>query len=131
MKLLLLSIALLIGTGLFAQGVTSTDTITAPTSDKNYSKLLYSDSLSSSFVIVIPKEVKLHYHANHTEQVVVISGEADMVLGELNIHIKAGDVIFIPKGTRHSVKVTSAEPLKIVSIQAPIFDGSDRIIIEK
>lgn len=115
----------------FSQGVTSSDTINAPTADRNYVKALYSDSLSSSFIIVIPKEVKAHYHAFHTEQVVVISGEADMLLGEQKIHIKAGDVIFIPKGTPHSVVVTSAEPLKVISIQAPHFDGSDRVLIEK
>lgn len=113
------------------QGATSTDTIQSPTPDKNYNKPLYSDSLSSSFYIVIPKEVKPHYHANHTEQVIVLSGEADMMLGDQKIHIKKGDVIFIPKGTKHSVTVTSADPLKIISVQAPYFDGSDRIMIEK
>lgn len=115
----------------FSQGVTSSDTINAPTADRNYVKALYSDSLSSSFIIVIPKEVKLHYHVFHTEQVVVISGEADMILGEQKIHIKAGDVVFIPKGTRHAVMVTSAEPLKVISIQAPQFDGSDRVLLDK
>lgn len=131
MRKLFLFIFVLIGANLIAQGVTSTDSIKSPTPDKNYSKALYSDSLSSSFVIIIPKEVKPHYHAAHTEQVVVLSGEADMMLGDQNLHIKSGDVIFIPKGTKHSVTVTSTEPLKIISIQAPFFDGSDRVMIEK
>jgi mannose-6-phosphate isomerase-like protein (cupin superfamily) len=61
----------------------------------------------------------------------VLSGEADMRLGDQNIHIKPGDVIFIPKGTPHSAKVTSTVPLRIISIQAPYFDGSDRIMLEK
>lgn len=130
MKAFIFILASVLCTSLSAQ-VTSTDTIKSPTPDKNYSKALYSDSLSSSFLIIIPKEVKPHYHVAHTEQVVVLSGEADMILGEQNIHIKAGDVIFIPKGTKHSVTVTSAEPLKIISVQAPIFDGSDRVMIEK
>jgi len=115
----------------FAQGVTPTDTIQAPSGDKNFVKSLYSDSLSSSFVIVIPKEVKLHYHANHTEQVVVVSGEANMMLGDQKMHIKQGDVVFIPKGTPHSVEVISSVPLKVISIQAPYFDGSDRILLTK
>jgi mannose-6-phosphate isomerase-like protein (cupin superfamily) len=114
-----------------AQGVTHTDTIKAPVSDQNYVQALYSDSLSSSFLIVIPKEVKAHYHAHHTEQIVVISGEADLILGSQVIHIKAGDVIFIPKNTQHSLTVTSLQPLRVVSIQAPIFDGTDRVTIGK
>lgn len=73
----------------------------------------------------------MHYHATHTEQVIVLSGEADMMLGDQNIHIKAGDVVFIPKGTPHSVNVTSAEPLKIISVQAPLFDGTDRVMVDK
>lgn len=131
MKNILTLAFLLISHLSFAQGVTPTDTIQAPSGDKNFVKSLYSDSLSSSFVIVIPKEVKLHYHANHTEQVVVVSGEANMMLGDQKMHIKQGDVVFIPKGTPHSVEVTSSVPLKVISIQAPYFDGSDRILLTK
>lgn len=116
----------------FAQNQQSLDTVKAPASTENvYNKPLYSDSLSSSFVIIVKKEVKLHKHVSHTEQVYVISGEADMVLGDKTIHIKPGDVIFIPKNTPHSAKVTSQEPLKILSIQSPRFDGTDRVFLEK
>lgn len=130
MRTLFLLALMFIGTGVSAQAI-STDTIASPTPDKNFSKPLFTDSLSSSFLIIIPKEVKPHYHATHSEQVVVLSGEADMMLGEQKIHIKAGDVIFIPKGTKHSVTVTSTEPLKIISVQAPYFDGTDRVMLEK
>jgi len=131
MKTLLTLLLTSTGFTLSAQGVISTDTVKSPDAKKNFVKALHSDSLSSSFIIEIPAEVKLHYHAHHTEQVVVLSGEADMRLGDQNIHIKAGDVIFIPKGTPHSAKVTSTVPLRIISIQAPYFDGSDRIMLEK
>lgn len=131
MKTLITLLLAIAGISLSAQGVISTDTVKAPDAKKNFVKALHSDSLSSSFIIEIPAEVKLHYHAHHTEQVVVLSGEADMRLGDQNIHIKAGDVVFIPKGTPHSAKVTSTIPLRIISIQAPYFDGSDRIMLEK
>ncbi len=130
MKKLLLAIPILFCLSLNAQQI-STDTIKSPTPDKNFVKTLHHDSLSSSFLIIIPKEVKSHYHAEHTEQVVILSGEADMILGEQKLHIKAGDVIIIPKGTKHSVIVTSTEPLKIISVQAPYFDGTDRIMLDK
>jgi mannose-6-phosphate isomerase-like protein (cupin superfamily) len=130
MRTLFLFTLVLIGTKISAQQI-STDTIKSPTPDKNFVKTLHHDSLSSSFLIIIPKEVKLHYHADHTEQVIILSGEADMMLGEQKLHIKAGDVIIIPKGTKHSVIVTSTEPLKIISVQAPYFDGTDRVMIDK
>jgi mannose-6-phosphate isomerase-like protein (cupin superfamily) len=50
-----------------------------------------------------------------------------MMLEEKKFEIKHGDVIFIPKNTFHSVKTTSKEPLKVISIQAPYFDGKDRV----
>jgi mannose-6-phosphate isomerase-like protein (cupin superfamily) len=131
MKKILILLLMVVSIAASAQGVTDTDTIKAPAGDQNYVQSLYSDSLSSSFLIVIPKEVKAHYHAHHTEQIVVVSGEADMILGSQVIHIKAGDVIFIPKNTMHSVTVTSLEPLRVVSVQAPFFDGTDRVIIGK
>lgn len=131
MKTLITLLLAIAGISLSAQGVISTDTVKSPDAKKNFVKALHSDSLSSSFIIEIPAEVKLHYHAHHTEQVVVLSGEADMRLGDQNIHIKAGDVVFIPKGTPHSAKVTSSVPLRIISIQSPYFDGSDRIMLEK
>ena len=130
MRLLFFAFAILFCAGLNAQ-VISTDTAKSPTPDKNYVRTLHHDSLSSSFLIIIPKEVKPHYHAHHTEQVVILSGEADMLLSDQKLHIKAGDVIIIPKGTTHSVTVTSKEPLKIISLQAPYFDGTDRIMTDK
>ncbi len=109
----------------------NTDTVGVKTvSDNIYNKPLFGDSLVSSFVIVIKKEVKLHKHATHTEHVVVLDGTGQMTLGDKNFEIKKGDVIFIPKNTTHAVKTTSKQPLKVLSVQSPNFDGKDRLFIE-
>jgi mannose-6-phosphate isomerase-like protein (cupin superfamily) len=98
--------------------------------DNVYQVQLFSDSLSTVFCIWIKKEVKLHQHNHHTEQVFVIEGSAEMKLGNQDIKLEPGMLINIPIKTPHKVKVNSIEPLKIISIQSPIFDGSDRIILE-
>lgn len=98
--------------------------------DNVTNKKLYSDSTVTTFVIWIKHDVKLHKHAAHTEQVMILEGAATMTLGEKTFDVKAGDMIFIPAGTPHSVHVTSEVPLKVISIQAPIFDGTDRIMLE-
>lgn len=109
----------------------SLDTIKAPAPyDNIYSRPIASDSLSSSFVILIKKEVKKHRHANHSEQVYILEGEGEMSLGEKTFKVKKGDLIFIPKNTSHSLKVTSSVPVRVLSIQSPMFDGKDRIFIE-
>jgi mannose-6-phosphate isomerase-like protein (cupin superfamily) len=90
-----------------------------------------SDSLSSGNVIWIKTELKAHKHLTHSEHVYVIDGEAEMRLGDKTVKIKNGDIIFIPKGTVHAVKVTSKRPLKVLSVQAPHSDGTDRVFVNE
>lgn len=90
---------------------------------------LFSDPHATSVLLWIKQGVKPHYHASHSEHVVVLKGKGIMTLGEETFSIQKGDVIFIPQGTVHSVVVKSGV-LKVISIQAPHFDGSDRIMVE-
>ncbi len=115
-----------------SQTVTNLDTLKLPVKTENiYNKALFNDSLASSFCIIIKNSVKPHKHQYHSEHVFVVEGEGEMKLGEKNFKIKKGDLVFIPKNTIHSVRTISKEPLKVISILAPIFDGKDRIIIEE
>lgn len=127
---LILSFALLIVASK-AQSYQSLDTIKAPADFENiYSRPLYTDSLASSFVIFIKKEVKAHKHITHTEHVYILEGDGEMTLGDKKFKVKKGDVVFIPKNTPHSLKTTSSLPVKVVSLQSPMFDGKDRIFTE-
>jgi len=91
---------------------------------------LVHDSLSSAFVIWVKKEVKPHIHRNHTEQVYILEGQATMLLGNEVMQVVPGQLITIPKGTIHAVRVTGSTPLKVISLQSPYFDGSDREFVE-
>lgn len=116
---------------LHAQNHQSLDTIKAPFNyDNIYSRTISSDSLSSSLVIFIKKEVKKHKHISHSEHVYILDGEGEMLLGSKILKVKKGDIIFIPENTIHSLKVISEVPVKVLSIQSPFFDGKDRIFIE-
>ncbi len=109
----------------------SLDTIKPPATYENiYIRVIASDSLSSSFVIFIKKEVKKHKHLEHTEHIYILEGEGDMLLGDKTIRIKKGDVLLVPKNTVHALKVSSKDPVKVLSIQSPYFDGKDRVFIE-
>lgn len=114
-----------------SQTVLNTDTIGARTvSDNIYNKTLFSDSLASSFCIIIKNEVKAHKHVHHSEHVYVLEGDGMMRLGDRRFSIKKGDLIFIEKNAVHAVKSTGKIPLKVLSIQAPEFNGSDRVMVE-
>jgi mannose-6-phosphate isomerase-like protein (cupin superfamily) len=108
----------------------STDTLVLRGKSPVRSQALYSDSLCSSFFLEIDRNVKPHFHRSHAEHVVVLSGSAIMRLGDKRMTVKAGDVIFISKGTVHSVEDVGEAPLKVLSIQAPFFDGQDRVWVQ-
>ena len=127
-KVLFISLLFSLTNLLKAQDYQGLDTIKAPSTLENiYNRPLYSDSLTSSFVIFIKKEVKEHKHAEHSEHIVVLDGTAVMKVDGRSFKIKKGDVLFIPKNTWHYVKTTSKIPLKVLSVQSPNFDGKDRI----
>lgn len=88
-----------------------------------------SDSSCSSFHICIPARVPLHMHLTHTEHVMVLSGSGIMRLGNERIEIDAGDLVVIPAGAPHAVEVSDGGTLQVISIQAPYFDGSDRVLL--
>jgi len=114
-----------------AQYSINTDSIGSKTvSDNVYNRTLFQDSLATSFVIVIKQGVKAHKHMAHAEHVAVLAGSGSMKVGDKQFEIKKGDVIYIPKNTVHSVKTTGKVPLKVLSLQAPAFDGKDRIFTE-
>ena len=116
----------------FTQQIIPTDTLTTPTNlDNIYSRKIAEDSLQSSFVIWIKGRVTEHYHQAHSENIYVLEGKAEMTInGEKRI-IRKGDYITIPMNTRHAVtKVLSRKPLKVLSIQSPRFDGTDRIFVK-
>jgi mannose-6-phosphate isomerase-like protein (cupin superfamily) len=115
----------------FSQNYQSLDSVKAYGDYENiYLRKINSDSLVSSFVIFIKKEVKMHKHVTHSEHVYILDGTGEMTLGDKKFAVKKGDMIFIPKNTFHSLKVTSSAPVKVLSVQAPVFDGKDRVMAE-
>lgn len=114
-----------------AQSFQSLDTISPSAAYENiYTRIVASDSSVSSFVIFIKKEVKAHKHNSHAEHIYVLDGTGEMQISDKLFQIKKGDIFFVPKNTIHSLKVTSTIPVKVLSIQTPMFDGKDRIFVE-
>lgn len=112
-----------------AQHVIQLDTISTSSNKLEVLKLA-TDSNSTSFYIVIPNEVAPHIHQWHSECIYIIEGSASMSMNDSTFQIKKGDFIYIPAQTKHTVKVTSNTPLKVLSIQAPKFEGKDRFFID-
>jgi len=123
----------LISTAAFAQQVENIPALKQKQPYENIAmQSLASDSNGTYTVIWIKKEVKAHYHKNHTERIVVMEGTGQMLLGTQIVNVGPGDFVTIPKGMIHAVRVTSKDkPMKVLSIQFPQFDGTDRVMVEK
>jgi mannose-6-phosphate isomerase-like protein (cupin superfamily) len=131
MKTFILSIAIAVSSISLAQDQTNLQSLNPDAEFENVlTKTLYSDSKSTYFIIWIKKEVKSHKHEKHTESIIVLAGEADMILGNKKMKIKEGDYFVIPENTFHSVKVSSKIPLKVISVQTPEYLDDDRIFEE-
>ncbi len=131
-KSFLLAVFLCLSMTLKAQEILHPGLEKIETEEAVYNRQLYTDAQVSTFLIEIKQEVKGHYHQFHTEQVFVLSGKAEIKLGDSRRwkDIKEGDLIIIPANTPHAVRVKGNKPLRVLSIQAPNFDGSDRVWIE-
>jgi quercetin dioxygenase-like cupin family protein len=53
-------------------------------------------------LLVPGSQVPYHYHNNRESIIIAISGEATEVIEGKEIPIKAGDVLFIPAGEKHT-----------------------------
>jgi quercetin dioxygenase-like cupin family protein len=103
------------------------DTEPPLTYDNVHVTRLFGDSLSTSFMIWIKDTVATHRHDYHSETIYVLEGEGKFYFNDEVWWICPNDVFFIPKQNWHAVKVTSAGPMKVISIQSPGFFGKDRI----
>lgn len=94
-------------------------------------KKISDDPNQSSFVIWIKKSVRLHKHVDHSENIYILGGKGEMIIGETKLQVKKGDYFNIPKDTPHALNVLSSSPVQVLSIQSPRFLGTDRIYLDE
>ncbi|MDT8412009.1 MAG: cupin domain-containing protein [Vicingaceae bacterium] len=132
MKSVLIITLLLCTTLGFAQEKQSLETIEPEVAYENIHVVsIYENEHASYYLIWIKQSVTSHKHIEHTESITVIDGTGIMTIGEQQFEIKKGDFFIIPKGTFHSLKVSSETPVKVLSVQMPKFNKEDRVFEEK
>ena len=86
-KIQFLILALIIAKVAQSQIIYTPDYVHPKDLNENYIEKIYSDSLASSFLMVIVKDIELHKHVNHTEHIYVLEGTGDMHIGDENINV--------------------------------------------
>ncbi len=87
-----------------------------------------SESLSNHIVIVRSRELS-HRHNRHDSTVIILEGRGTIVVGKEKRKVKAGSVLFIPRGTVHNYTNESKKPTVALVVFAPPFDGQDREVV--
>jgi quercetin dioxygenase-like cupin family protein len=129
-KKLVIALIAVLAVAAFAQIDPNLKKLHPPKSYENiHVEQISNDSNQTAFVIWIKNEVALHKHEWHTENVYILDGKGEMTLGDEKFVVEKGDYFNIPEDTPHALKVLSSGPIKVLSIQSPFFDGSDRILI--
>lgn len=97
--------------------------------ERSVRPLAKSETASYAFVRLGRKEA-LHRHDLSDATIVVLSGRARVRVGDHVVEMSPGDVVFIPRGTPHSVENLTPEPLEAFAVFSPQADPKDRIYLE-
>ncbi len=88
-------------------------------------------SLGGMFGLLVPgSQVPYHYHVNRESVIVVISGEGIEVIEGREIPIKAGDILFIPAGEKHTTINRSGKDLRYLEYFTSPPLGADFVAAE-
>ncbi|MCC7522690.1 cupin domain-containing protein [Candidatus Uhrbacteria bacterium] len=89
--------------------------------NSHFRKVLFTGTKSQLVVMNIPPggEIGEETH-DHVEQTLYFqSGNGEAVLNDVVSAVGAGDVLVVTPGTKHNVKNTGSDPLKIATVYAP------------
>ena len=68
--------------------------------------------------------VKLHTHKVPNEFIYVVGGSANVQIGSITTVVKAGDFLFIPAGTPHSITAIGS-PAEFIAFESPKMPQGD------
>ena len=81
--------------------------------------------------IIKPGEITLlHKHIRSEEIYFILQGEGDMNLDNKTIQVNSGDSICIMPGTKHNIRNTGNEDLKILCCCSPAYSHDDTELIQ-
>lgn len=76
------------------------------------------------------KGAATHYHPEAEESYYILSGEAQMMLGEDQSKVTAGDAILIPTGVPHKIWNETGQDVVFLAICLPSWDPECSVYLE-
>ena len=69
-----------------------------------------------------------HHHRQIEEIYYIVEGRGVMTVGDEQREVAAGDAIYVPRGQRHTLRNTGAEPIKLLLVCGPAFFYEDEVL---
>lgn len=66
-----------------------------------------------------------HYHVETEELYYILEGTGEMMIDEETYAVGAGDCIFIPRRTTHTLRNTGARPMRLLLVCGPAYSPAD------
>jgi mannose-1-phosphate guanylyltransferase/mannose-6-phosphate isomerase len=94
-----------------------------------YESLSEQEGYKVKLLTVAPgSQLSLQKHINRAEHWVVISGTAEVTVGEDLLVLQPNESTFIPINTKHRLKNPGTEPLRVIEVQTGDYLGEDDIV---
>jgi mannose-6-phosphate isomerase-like protein (cupin superfamily) len=68
-----------------------------------------------------------HHHREIEEIYYIVSGRGLMTVGDETREVEAGDAVYVPRGHRHTLENTGAQPITLLVACGPAFFYEDEI----
>ncbi len=96
---------------------------------KDILKELHAQGLTGVFGLVVPGSQggDYHYHERGEHIIVIVSGEGLEIVEGGEIPIKAGDVLFVPAGEKHTIVNRSNQELRYLGFMTQTPGKKDKI----
>jgi mannose-6-phosphate isomerase-like protein (cupin superfamily) len=83
-------------------------------------KLIASENMVAELVCYEPGQATVpHLHPRQDEIFYVIEGKGTIVVGDENVSVSAGSVVFGPQGVRHGIRADAGDRLALMFIKGP------------
>ena len=95
----------------------------------SYETLVEAGGFKVKRIVVRPGgRLSLQYHHHRSEHWVVVSGEAEVTVGEEVFALGVDRSTYVPQGTRHQLHNPGHEPLVLIEVQCGTYLGEDDIV---
>jgi mannose-6-phosphate isomerase-like protein (cupin superfamily) len=73
------------------------------------------------------RAVAPHHHRELEEIYYILSGTGLMTVGDESFDVGTGDAIYVPRGHRHTLENTGADPIRLLVVCGPAFYYEDEV----